>query len=78
MLGGNPAQREAQRDVCPKHETSWGDSCHSEFAGLKVRYLFLQFGDGMYYNDRQGFPFFRFQEKDSSGKIVWKTGKFHA
>jgi hypothetical protein len=75
MLGGNPVQREDQRDMCPKHETTWGDSCHSEFAGLKVRYLFLQFGDGMYYNDRQGFPFFRFQEKDSSGKMVWKTGK---
>ena len=59
MLGGGSVKREGQRDMCPKHETTWGDSCHKEFAGCKIRYLFLQFMDGFYYSDRGGFPFLK-------------------
>ena len=49
MLGGGSVKREGQRDFCPKHETFWGDSCHKEFAGVKIRYLFLLFYDGLHY-----------------------------
>ena len=66
MLGGGNVKREGQRDMCPKHETTWGDSCHKEFGGVKIRYLFLTYIDGFYYGpnpksegqiDRGGFPF---------------------
>lgn len=49
LVGGTKVNREGQRDACPKHETFWGDSCHNEFAGVKFRYLFLQFMDGYHY-----------------------------
>lgn len=57
LLGGGSVKREGQRDICPKHETFWGDSCHSEFANVKIRFLHLQFMDGYNYSDRGGFPF---------------------
>lgn len=59
MLGGAQVKRENQRDLCPKHETFWGDSCHNEYEGVKIRYLFLQYLDGFNYTDRGGFPFMR-------------------
>lgn len=70
MLGGERVMRENQRDLCPKHETTWGDSCHQEFAGVKVKFLFLQYIDGFNYSSRGGFPFFRYKE---NGK--YKTGR---
>lgn len=57
MLGGATVKREDQRDLCPKHETTWDDSCHQEYAGIKIKYLFLQFMDGYNYSNRKGFPF---------------------
>lgn len=75
MLGGNPTKREDQRDQCPKNEGTWDDSCHNEMAGVKIRYLFLQFLDGFYYDDRGGFPFFRYQKTSSDGSIGWETGR---
>ena len=71
MLGGAGVKRENQRDSCPKHETTWDDSCHSEFAGVKIRYLFLQFMDGFNYADRHGFPFYRWRDENNK----WKTGR---
>lgn len=71
MLGGNPVKREDQRDQCPKHETTWDDSCHREIAGMKIKYLFLQFFDGIDYSDRNGFPFFRYK----TNSTMWTTGK---
>lgn len=41
MLGGDPVKREDQRKQCPKHETNWGDSCHSEIAGLQIKHIYL-------------------------------------
>lgn len=78
MLGGNPVKREDQRDQCPKHETTWDDSCHSEIAGVKIKYLFLQYPDGVFYDDRNGFPYFRYKtsvQSDTRMKEVWTTGK---
>lgn len=49
LVGGTAMAREGQRDMCPKHETFWGDSCHSEFHDVKFKYLFLQFLDGYNY-----------------------------
>lgn len=54
MIGGTAVTREGQRDMCPKHETFWGDSCHSDFKGIKFKYLFLQFMDGYNYTGKQG------------------------
>eukprot|EP01038_Epipyxis_sp_PR26KG_P011229 gene11229-15069_t len=62
LLGGTTVKREGQRDICPKHETFWGDSCHDEFADVKFKYLFLQFMDGFNYTDRGGFPFLKHEE----------------
>ncbi len=73
MLGGATVKREKQRDVCPKHETTWGDSCHQEFASVKIKYLFLQFMDGFDYSNRHGFPFVR--QKKSDGTLF--TGNFY-
>lgn len=72
VLGGLGVKRENQRDSCPKHETTWGDSCHQEFAGVKIRYLFIQFMDGFFYGVRNGFPFYRWKDA-STGK--WVTGR---
>lgn len=61
MLGGAQVKREDQRDNCPKHETTWDDSCHSEYEGVKVKYLFMQYMDGFNYGPktgRKGFPFY--------------------
>jgi hypothetical protein len=55
MLGGADVKRENQRDACPKHETFWGDSCHNEFAGVKIRYLFIQYMDGFYYKGEKSY-----------------------
>jgi hypothetical protein len=63
MLGGATVKRENQRDECPKHETTWGDSCHQDFADVKIKYLFMQFMDGFDYTNRNGFPYFR--QKDA-------------
>lgn len=83
MLGGDLVKREDQRDQCPKHETTWDDSCHSEIAGVKLKYLFMQFPDGFRYSDRGGFPYFRYKtatnggNNDSKGapQEKWHTGK---
>jgi hypothetical protein len=74
MLGGDLVKREDQRDQCPKHETTWDDSCHSEIAGVKLKYLFLQFPDGMRYSDRNGFPFFRYRSGNGA-RDDWHTGR---
>jgi len=66
MLGGSSVKRENQRDMCPKHETFWGDSCHQEYASVKIRYLFLQFMDGFNYTTRNGFPYFRRNQTDTN------------
>jgi hypothetical protein len=71
MLGGDAVQRENQRDQCPKHSMTWEDSCHSEIAGVKLKYIYLQFPDGINYAERNGFPFFRYQAANGE----WHTGK---
>ncbi len=58
MLGGAYVTREGQRDLCPKHETFWGDSCHSELHGVKFKYLFMQFLDGYNYTCKFFFWFY--------------------
>jgi hypothetical protein len=70
MLGGDAVKRENQRDQCPKHALTWDDSCHNEVAGVNLKYLFLQFPDGVHYSERNGFPFFRYHEGNQ-----WHTGK---
>jgi hypothetical protein len=50
MLGAASVTREDQRDICPKHETFWGDSCHSDLFDVKLKYLFMQFMDGYNYS----------------------------
>ncbi len=52
MLGGATVKRENQRDLCEKHETYWGDSCHNDYAGVKLKYLFLQYIDGFNYSGK--------------------------
>ena len=59
MLGGEYVKRSDQRDLCPKHETTWSDSCHEEYANVKLKYLFIQFIDGFNYTDRGGFPYIK-------------------
>ena len=54
MLGGTQVKREDQRDNCPKHETTWDDSCHSEFEGVQIKYLFMQYMDGFNYGPKTG------------------------
>jgi len=73
LLGGNPTKREDQRDMCPKHETTWGDSCHQDFGGVKFKYLYINYPDGFHYADRNGFPYFK-QKITTNGKEEWKTG----
>lgn len=68
LLGGNPTKREDQRDKCPKHETTWTDSCHQDFSGVKIKYLFLQFMDGYDYTNRSGFPFYKYRKFDNRTK----------
>lgn len=75
MLGGGMVKREDQRDECPKHETTWGDSCHHEFAGVKIKYLFIQFMDGFDYTNRRGAPFIKHRVKLPNGKSEWVIGK---
>ena len=50
MLGSASVSRENQRDICPKHETFWGDSCHSQLFDVNLKYLFMQFMDGYNYS----------------------------
>ena len=57
--------------MCPKHETTWDDSCHQDFAGVKVKYLFLGFIDGFNYTSRGGFPYFRKRTKNRT----YETGR---
>lgn len=54
LLGGASVAREGQKELCPKHETTWGDSCHKELHQVKIRYLFLNFIDGFFYENRSG------------------------
>lgn len=78
LLGGGNVKREDQRDMCPKHETTWDDSCHQEFAGVKIRYLFMQFMDGFNYTDRNGAPFWKqrvTRTKDGKNTTYIKTGR---
>lgn len=79
LLGGGAVKRENQRDMCPKHETTWDDSCHQEFGGVKIRYLFIQFMDGFNYTDRGGAPFWRQRvnvtKSDGTISSEWMTGR---
>lgn len=82
MLGGASVKRENQRDMCPKHETTWDDSCHQEFADVKIRYLFIQFMDGFNYTDRNGAPFWKQRVHNHigvDGEVIpgsaWKVGR---
>ena len=70
MLGGNPTHREGQKQQCPKASTAWGDSCHSDIGGVKIKYAYLQWIDKFYYSE--GFPYFRIMGTDGQ----WSTGKF--
>lgn len=65
-------KREDQREQCPKLATAWGDSCHNEAHGLKIKYLFLQYMDGLNYADRNGFPYFRHQDPTTK---AWVTSR---
>lgn len=69
FLGGASVLRENQKELCPKHETFWGDSCHQEYGGVKIRYLHLQYMDGYYYRTRSGFPFYRYKQTDPMTNI---------
>ena len=76
MLGGALVNRENQRDLCPKHDVAWGDSCHQEIGGVRIKYLYVAYMDGYSYDDRGGFPFFRFREvNNSTGDVNGRTGK---
>lgn len=66
MLGGASVKRENQRDACPKHETTWDDSCHSQYQQVKLKYLFMQYMDGFHYENRGGFPFFQDRYKEGN------------
>ncbi len=76
MLGGREVNRQEQKAKCPKQATTWSDSCHQTFKGVKLKYLFLIFMDGYDYEDRQGFPFYKWKEVDATtGEERWITGK---
>ena len=74
LLGGATVKRENQRDMCPKHETTWDDSCHQDFAGVKLKYLFMQFMDGFNYETRNGFPFYKVGSPNSDSDGGQITG----
>lgn len=76
MMGSSEVSRTDQKKQCPKHETTWDDSCHQEFEHVKIKYLFLQFFDGYNYTDRNGFPYYRVKnnEPDINGSY-WSTQK---
>ena len=60
MLGGNPTNRNEQKQLCPKHETTWDASCVTKVGeGTTIKSLYLQWMDGFNYSSRGGFPFFR-------------------
>ena len=70
MLGGASVKRENQRDACPKHETTWDDSCHDVYEGVKLKYLFMQYMDGFDYGPsmgRDGFPFYSEEKRLHNG-----------
>jgi hypothetical protein len=78
LLGGASVKRENQRDKCPKHETTWDDSCHQDFAGVKIKYLFIQYMDGFNYTDRHGAPFWKQRVNKTIGGLntsTWTTGR---
>lgn len=76
LLGGMGVDRENQKAMCPKHETTWDSSCQQEYGGVKIKYLFLQYYDGFFYDDRGGFPFYRYREFDPiQNKYVVRTGR---
>lgn len=50
MLGGANVPRLEQKELCPKQDNTWGSSCHNEFAGVKIRYLFMHYMDGFNYS----------------------------
>ena len=58
MLGGASVSREDQKGQCTKLNTVWEDSCHKELAGVKVKFLFLQYMDGWDYSGRYSLLFF--------------------
>jgi len=79
LLGGDLIKRENQRDMCPKHETTWDDSCHQQIGDIRLKYLFLQFPDGYDYTDRNGFPYFKYKKNvvstdNSTGEGVNSSG----
>lgn len=76
MLGGLEVDRTGQKLQCPKLAVNWGDTCRSEFRGINLRYLYLQWMDGWDYGTRGGFSFIkepykqRFKNLNNSNQIL--------
>jgi hypothetical protein len=58
LLGGGSTDREHQKEECPKHAGEWPSSCRNEYAGIKFKYLYIQWMDGYNYTNSSGFPYF--------------------
>jgi hypothetical protein len=43
---------------CSFYVGDWPSSCHSEYAGVKFKYLYVKWIDGYDYTNRSGFPFY--------------------
>ena len=55
-LGGAHVKRLDQKEACPKHEVDWDSStCHQEYAGVSLRFLYMNFFAGSNYSSRGGF-----------------------
>ena len=50
ILGGVSVSRQDQKSQCSKLGRRWGDSCHKEYAGIKLIFLYVQFMDGWDYS----------------------------
>eukprot|EP00981_Chlorochromonas_danica_P008060 scaffold1949_cov176-Ochromonas_danica.AAC.3 len=76
LLGGGSTSRHNQKAACPKHETTWGESCSEEYNGVKLKFLHMEYADGLHYQDRGGFPFFRYaQVNESTGRKEVVVGR---
>jgi hypothetical protein len=83
MLGEKAIDRETQKILCPKLAATWEESCAKQIEGINFRYLYFQYLDGLRYEDRGGFPFFRYkvegEEKvadlPNATSSQWMTGK---
>ena len=81
-LGGAHVTRLEQKEKCPSAEIDWDAStCHSQWAGVELKFLYLQYFNGFNYSSRGGFERYAINNSqlhwrgDTPQQLVdWKRG----